>query len=109
MAKKKTSATRAGARPKPAKQPASASPLGSVAAQLQLASAQKVTRARKKFAQGVVARGEAVPAGQPLGPGVTHVIVGAEPDGTPRVERQRYSMAGQPIKAAPKKTPRKKK
>ena len=55
------------------------------------AKSAKAKAASKKFAAGVVARGEAVPAGEPLPPGATHEIVGYEPDGTPILKRKRFS------------------
>jgi hypothetical protein len=64
-----------------------------VAAQLPRVSVAKSVAAKKKFEQGLLARGEAVPAGKPLPPGATHEIIGETPDGTPILKRKRFSMA----------------
>jgi hypothetical protein len=64
----------------------------SVAAQLPPATAARKSAARKKFEQGIVTRGEAVPAGKPLTRGATHVIVGNRADGTPILKRKRFSL-----------------
>lgn len=63
-----------------------------VASQLPRVSVAKSAAAKKKFEQGILARGEAVPAGKPLPPGATHEIVGETPDGTPILKRKRFSM-----------------
>ena len=62
-----------------------------VAARLPATSRPQVDAARQKFEKGVVARGEAVEAGQPLPAGATHEIVGRRPDGTPLLKRKRFS------------------
>ena len=49
--------------------------------------------AQAKFAQGILARGEAVPAGQPLTRGATHEIVGKTEDGTPILKRKRFTLS----------------
>lgn len=64
----------------------------SVAAQLPPVSSEQIEAARRKFEEGVVARGEAVEAGKPLPPGATHEIIGHRPDGTPILKRSRFSM-----------------
>lgn len=64
----------------------------SVASQLPPMTAAKVTAAKKKFEQGVLTRGEAVPAGKPLPPGATHEIVGKTADGSPILKRNRFSL-----------------
>jgi hypothetical protein len=53
---------------------------------------QQTKDARLKFVKGVINRGEAVPEGQPLPPGATHVIKGVDQDGNPIIERKRFSM-----------------
>lgn len=50
-------------------------------------------RAEESFVEGVLARGEAVPAGTPddeLPPGATHEVVEGE-DGKPELQRRRFS------------------
>jgi hypothetical protein len=84
----------------PKKDSRAASP--SVAAQIPLATPEQIRAATRKFVQGVLARGEAVPAGEPLPPGATHEIVGQDEDGEPVLARRRYSMVGSK-KAAVKK------
>ena len=63
----------------------------SVASQLPPVSPADVDAAQRKFEEGIVARGEAVPVGTPLHSGVTHVIVGRRPDGSPVLKRRRFS------------------
>jgi hypothetical protein len=48
----------------------------------------------KKFRRDAELRGEAVPVTKDgsLPAGATHVIVGREPDGTPILERRRFSL-----------------
>jgi hypothetical protein len=90
---------------KPARKTARSRPAGSrttkkpaqvarktVASQLPRVSVAKSVAAKKKFEQGLLARGEAVPAGKPLPPGATHEIIGETPDGTPILKRKRFSM-----------------
>jgi hypothetical protein len=79
------------ARSRTTKQPAQAT-RKTVASQLPRLSVAKSVAAKKKFEQGILARGEAVPAGKPLPPGATHEIVGETPDGTPILKRKRFSM-----------------
>jgi hypothetical protein len=64
----------------------------SVASQLPRVSVAKTAAAKKKFEQGILARGEAVQAGKPLPPGATHEIVGKTSDGSPILKRKRFSM-----------------
>jgi hypothetical protein len=54
---------------------------------------RKAKAAQAKFEQGILARGEAVPAGQPLTRGATHEIVGTAADGTPVLKRKRFSLS----------------
>jgi len=63
-----------------------------VASQLPRASVAKSAAAKKKFEQGILARGEAVQVGKPLPAGVTHEIVGKTHDGSPILKRKRFSM-----------------
>ena len=63
-----------------------------VASQLPRVSAAKTAAAKKKFKQGILARGEAVPAGKPLPPGATHEIVGKARDGSSILKRKRFSV-----------------
>ncbi len=53
----------------------------------------KAEAAQAKFAQGIVARGEAVPAGAPLTRGATHEIVGNDAKGAPILKRKRFTMS----------------
>jgi hypothetical protein len=64
----------------------------SVASKIPRADAAKRAAAKKKFEQGILARGEAVPRGEPLPPGATHEIVGKARDGTPILRRKRFSL-----------------
>lgn len=73
--------------------PSTRSKKKTVALQLPRVTAAEVKAAKKKFQQGILARGEAVEAGQPLTPGATHVIVGKSPDGTPILKRKRFSIS----------------
>jgi len=59
------------------------------------AARAKVTAkaAQAKFEQGILARGEAVPAGQPLTRGATHEIVGTDAQGAPILKRKRFSLS----------------
>jgi hypothetical protein len=52
----------------------------------------KAEAAKRKFEQGILARKEAVPAGQPLPPGATHEIVGTDAQGRPILKRKRFSL-----------------
>jgi hypothetical protein len=63
-----------------------------VASQLPRVSAAETTRAKNKFEQGILARGEAVQAGKPLPAGATHEIVGKARDGSPILKRRRFSI-----------------
>jgi hypothetical protein len=69
----------------------SKSPAKNSAAKPQRAGGTEAAAAKKKFEQGILARGEAVPAGKPLPPGATHEIVGTAPDGSPVLKRKRFS------------------
>ena len=61
------------------------------ASRLKKPSAAAVERARRKFEQGILSRGEAAPAGRPLPPGATHAIVGKREGGRPLLKRKRFS------------------
>jgi len=63
----------------------------SVASRLPKVTGVKVRAAKRKFEQGILARCEAGPAGEPLKPGATHEIVGYDGDGKPVLKRRRYS------------------
>ena len=62
-----------------------------VAARLPKVTDVQVEAARRKFEQGVLARGEAGPAGQALPKGATHEIAGKREDGAPLLKRRRFS------------------
>lgn len=62
-----------------------------VASRLPPTSPRQVEAARKKFEKGILRRGEAVEAGQPLPAGATHEIVGRRQDGSPLLKRKRFS------------------
>ncbi|MFI1970479.1 hypothetical protein [Streptomyces cinnamoneus] len=47
-------------------------------------------RAEERFIDDLIARGEAVPEGEELPPGATHVVV-HEPDGRRTLRRMRFS------------------
>ena len=64
----------------------------SVAARLPPVTPEKAKAAKRKFERGVIARGEAVPAGKPLPPGATHEIVGTDSEGAPILKRKRFSL-----------------
>ena len=66
-----------------------------MASQLPQPTPEQIKAAKEKFEQGILARGEAVPAGQPLPPGATHEIVTPADGGPPGLERsvKRYSLA----------------
>ena len=64
----------------------------SVASRLPATTPEKAKAAKRKFECGVIARGEAVPAGKPLPPGATHEIVGKDADGAPILKRKRFSL-----------------
>jgi hypothetical protein len=64
----------------------------SIAAQLPTVGAEQMKAAKKKFEEGIISRGEAVPLGKPLPPGATHEITSYEADGTPILKRKRFSM-----------------
>jgi hypothetical protein len=66
-------------------------PKSGVASRLPKPTPAAVAAAREKCEQGIVARGEAVPEGQPLTPGATHVIVGYDAKGKPILKRKRFS------------------
>jgi hypothetical protein len=63
----------------------------SVASRLPEPTAAEEEAARRKYEDGLIARGEAVPAGAPAGPGVTHEIVGHTAEGRPILRRRRFS------------------
>jgi hypothetical protein len=91
-------------RKKPKVSPKKTSPPASpsVAAQIPLATPEQIRAATRKFVQGVLSRGEAVPEGERLPPGATHEIIGQDEEGNPVLKLRRYSMSG------PKKAPVKK-
>ena len=62
-----------------------------IASHLPSITSEQTESARRKFEEGIVARGEAVEAGKPLPPGATHEIIGYRPDGSPILRRIRYS------------------
>jgi len=64
----------------------------SVAARIPVPTSEQVDQAKRKYAKGIVARGEAVPEGVALPPGATHEIVGREEDDTPILRRKRFSL-----------------
>jgi len=64
----------------------------SVASRLPPMTPEKAKAAKRKFERGVIARGEAVPAGKPLPPGATHEIVGTDAEGAPILKRKRFSL-----------------
>ncbi len=63
----------------------------SVADRLPEVTPEQERRARARFVEVVVQRGEAVPEGKPLPPGATHVITGQDADGNPVIKRKRFS------------------
>jgi len=63
-----------------------------VASGLPRPTAAETAAAKKKFEQGILARGEAVQAGRPLPAGATHEIVGKDRDGSPILKRKRFSI-----------------
>ena len=64
-----------------------------VASRLPKATAAQAEAAKRKFEDGVVKRGEAVPAGEPLARGATHEIVGTDSQGRPILKRKRFSLS----------------
>ena len=50
-------------------------------------------KAKKHFVKGVIVRGEAVPKGKPLAPGVTHEVTGTDRKGNATIQRKRFSLA----------------
>ena len=64
-----------------------------VASRLPKATAAQADEARRKFEDGVVKRGEAVPEGEPLPPGATHAIAGTDAQGRPILRRKRFSVS----------------
>jgi hypothetical protein len=64
----------------------------SVASRLPPMAPEQAKAAKRKFERGVIARGEAVPAGKPLPPGATHEIVGTDAEGAPILKRKRFSL-----------------
>ncbi len=101
MAKKKAKAAGTGrpssarassARASSGRKPAAKQAPPSVASQLPQPTAAQIKAAKEKFEQGILVRGEAVPAGQPLPPGATHEIVPAADGGPPELKRKRYSL-----------------
>ncbi|MBS0264131.1 MAG: hypothetical protein JSS02_19500 [Planctomycetes bacterium] len=91
MAKKKASKKSVPPKASKARKPvAKAEP--KVADQVPAVTPEQEKAARKHFIQGLVARGEAVPEGQPLPPGATHEIIGTDAEGQPLVKRKRFSL-----------------
>jgi hypothetical protein len=66
--------------------------VATIASQLPPVSAAETAAAKKKFEQGILARGEATQVGKPLPAGATHEIVGKNRDGSPILKRKRFSM-----------------
>ena len=64
-----------------------------VASRLPKPTAAQAEAARRKFEDGVVKRGEAVPEGEPLTRGATHSIVGTDAQGRPILKRKRFSLS----------------
>jgi hypothetical protein len=64
-----------------------------VASVLPKVTPDRASAAKKKFEQGILARGEAATAGKPLPRGATHEIVGKAADGGPILKRRRFSLA----------------
>ena len=64
-----------------------------VATRLGPPAAGKVAAAKRKFEEGLVKRGEAVPAGSALPSGATHEIVGTDAAGKPVLKRKRFSLS----------------
>lgn len=79
------------ARKKSAARKARAPKGAGVAARLSKLSEVQAAAARRKYVEGLVARGEAVPAGKALPRGATHEVVGKHEDGAPLVKRKRFS------------------
>jgi len=97
MAKKKSKAAgsnrlAAKAQPARSRKQAAAKAQPSVASQLPAATPEQIRAAKEKFEQGILARGEAAPAGQPLPKGATHEIVTPADGGPPILKRKRYSL-----------------
>jgi len=92
MAKKKTAAS-ARSRPRRSKVSRKAKKSApSVAAQIPEVTAEQIAKARKRYAEVLIASGQAVPLGESLMPGATHEIVGHDEDGSPVVSRRRFSL-----------------
>ena len=64
----------------------------SVASRLPATTPAKAQAAKHKFERGILQRGEAVPAGEPLPPGATHEIIGKDANGAPILKRKRFSL-----------------
>jgi hypothetical protein len=92
MAKKKGKAAGSGRATGRGRKPAAAQAPPSVASQLPQSTPEQIKAAQEKFEQGILARGEAVPAGQPLPPGATHEIVTPADGGPTVLKRKRYSL-----------------
>src|SRR5262245_16368958 len=90
---KRISATVKKTAKKPSQKPKPA-PEISDAAQLPEPTPEQIKTAQRHYAQGLVARGQAVPQGTPLPPGATHEIVGYDNEGTPLLRRKRFSLRG---------------
>jgi hypothetical protein len=69
----------------------SAAAASRVASRVPALAQGRVEAAKCKFQEGILSRGEAVPAGVPLPPGATHEIAGQTPDGRPKLKRRRFS------------------
>jgi hypothetical protein len=63
-----------------------------VASRLRAPGAARAQAAKRKFEEGLVKRGEAVPAGTPLPSGATHEIVSTDAAGHPILKRRRFSL-----------------
>ena len=93
MTKKKSAAkARSSARRSKKPRKAAKKSAGSVAGRIPEVTAEQIAQARKRYAEVLIASGQAVPLGESLTPGATHEIVGQDEDGSPVVSRRRFSL-----------------